>query len=176
MPEKDEICEQATFVGSVFQRRRYIGDKLALPTETRRIFRRLEGSSDAVRVPFQAACRMHQLSLILGAGRPSVKASYQYGAIDSIVKSNTRIYGSITDFMTKYGNADRDLCELLHSKVRSAHWHSGYMPLGETHFGGADMLYDPSRIPVAMVTMQSHDLMRAAILNWLNEQIRFSDD
>ena len=153
----------------------HVTDDLALPVETRRIFKRVGQSSDVVQSAFQSACRMYQLSLILGRRRPTVRASYQYGAIDSIVKSDSKKYSSFTDFMTRYSEADTEMCELLHSEVRSAHWHSGRMPLGELHFGRGDFIYDPAVGQMMYVTRESHKLMRTAILNWLNELVQFSE-
>jgi hypothetical protein len=174
LPSKGEICRQGAFNGSVFTEIRYATESLTLPDETRRIFKRVGEAASKIQLTFQAACRMYQLSLLLGHNRPTVKASYQYGAIDSIVSSNQNEYGSFTEFMMRYGNADRELCELLHSKVRSAHWHSGNLPLGELTFSHANLLFDPSHMPTWHVKMESHKLMRTAILKWLDEQVGFS--
>ena len=98
---------------------------------------------------------------------------YQYGAIDSIVQTNKRKYKSFTDFMIKYSKADRELCEMIHSTIRSADWHAGHLPLCEMHYA-TDLIYDTSHIQLLFAEMESHKLMRTAILNWLDEQTGLS--
>ncbi len=173
MPQKGEICKHIRFEGSVFEPTRYAAEALTCPTETRKIFKKVSQSSDDIQSGFYAACRMYQLALILGQRRPTVRTAYQYGAIDSIVKSNISTYLSFTDFMTKYSEADREICELIHSKIRSAHWHAGHLPLGEMRYG-FESLYDASSIPLSSFTRTAHKLMRIAVLNWLDEQVDFS--
>ena len=174
MPKKGEHCPHVTFEGSIYDTvRNIVGQPLTCPTETRKIFRKVSEASEEIQEAFNSASRMYQLALILGKRRPSIRAAYQYGAIDSIIQSNKKKYKGFTVFMSRYADANKDLCELIHSKIRSAHWHAGHLPLGEMRHE-LDTIYEVSAMPITMISMEIQKIMRLALINWLDEQIAFS--
>ncbi len=169
MPKKGEICKQLEFEGSVKDSsERYVGQAIRLPKETRKLFRSVRAANDALQDTFSSACGMYQLGLLLGFRRPTVKASYQYGAIDAVIKSNLAKYKGFTPFMTHYANADREWCDLLHGKIRSAHWHAGKLPLGEREHK-LDSIYDPLSIPKFTVQRTVSKILRRGLVEWMYE-------
>jgi hypothetical protein len=175
MQRLGNIGYKYTFKGSILNlERRFVGQPLTLPIETRRIFKKVSETNTEIQKAFNAACRMYTLSLVLGKQHPSIRAAYQYGAIDSIIQTNKKKYRGFTSFMTKYANAGTDVCELIHSKLRSAHWHGGNLPLGEMSYVN-DLIYDVNALPIFSISESTSRLMRLAIINWLDEHVQFSE-
>ncbi len=172
MPQKKELCQQATFEGSVYDLIRPSTKALICPSETKKIIKGIESSDKEIRDAFLNCCLLYQQGLNIIGHYPTVRLAYAVAAVDAIVKTNTKKYISFTDFMMKYGGASRKLCDLLFSKVRSAHWHTGKYILGDFDFN-TDFL-DMNKHVTFDIILDSRRKIRTAILKWLDESIGFT--
>ncbi len=172
LPSKGEICPLGSYDGSVFDKYRPVGSILVCPKETRKIIRGMTSATEFKKEAFFRSCLLYQLAVNIGRKYPTVKLSYETAAVETIVKSNLSEYKSFTDFMTKYAGENRSLYDLIYSKIRSAHWHSGIFTLGEYDFN-RDFIGNSDGLIKFNIIDQSHQLLRKAILNWVNEEINF---
>lgn len=172
MPKKKKLCDLGEFKHSVATGIGLSEEELFLPVETRKIISRIDESTEEVKAAFLRCCKLYQLGLNIGRYYPTVKLSYMCGAIDSIVKSNKKEYGSFSEFMTKYSGEDKDTHNYIHNDIRSAHWHSGNFELGEFDFNSSNH-GNPGMFLKFEREMYSQEKMRVAILNWLNQKINF---
>lgn len=171
MPLKEQICPLADYKDSVFDDVRYCNEYLVCPKETRKIIKGIEKASEESRDAFLRCCLLYQLGLNAGRYQPTVRLSYFYGAIDSIVKTNKRKYKSFTDFMTKYAGEDKKFYDFIHGNIRSAHWHSGGFVLGDFNFD-YDFLTNPDLHRRHDIVDIAHKKMRKAILMWLKDEVK----
>lgn len=171
MPQKGHICSTIKFEGSIFNQMKQIGKPLYCPTETRKVFKGLNDTDDEIKNTFTKCSLMYQLGANIGYAHPTVKTSYEYGAIDTIIHSNKKEYKGFSDFMTRYAGENKDLYDFIHSKIRSAHWHAGEFNLGE--FQSKEFSIHSPNSTLFIPIMETHNVLRKAILNWLDEKIRF---
>lgn len=172
MPRKRELSPLGEFKGSVFDRFPPMGT-LVCPTETRKILSGISDASEEIKDAFRRCCKLYQLALNAGRGRPTVRISYMCAAVEAIVKTNQGEYKSFSDFMTRYSGENRELHEFVYSSVRSAHFHSGSFVLGEFDFNSPSM--NPHASKISDNTLNAEAKMRFAIFNWLNEKIEFTE-
>lgn len=170
MPAKAELCDLGQFRGSVFDDNSMSNNRFVMPRETRKIFRGLDGLSTRKKEAFDRCANMYRLGLVLGPGLPTVKLSYFYGAIDAIIKTVDEDL-DMTKFMDAYGDPGGvDVVREMGREVRSAHWHSGEMKLGETDFR-SDYLTNPQGLIRSAMFREGQKHIRNAIFKWCLSEI-----
>jgi len=173
MPKKGEICNLANFEDSVFNPTRPTNEYLVCPKETRKILRGIRDAERIVQDCFLHCCLLYQLGGIAGRRFPTVKLSYEIAAVESIVKRKGTDHGGFTDFMNSYAKEDRELYDFLFGRIRSAHWHAGSLSFGELDFSDP-LITGPERHLSFNIKRISHERIRLAILNWLDEKVEFT--
>ncbi|WP_429233031.1 hypothetical protein [Aeromonas salmonicida] len=173
MPRKKEFCQAGQFHKTVHPYLRYTGDVLKLPTETRKLFTSLEGTSDSIQRAFNQCCFLYQLALTAGRYYPTVELSYLVAAVEALAKSERdKSNQHFSAFVRSYSGAKNDvshLTDFMHGSVRSAHFHAGEFIGGE---------YDHERmstIHFSNVSQEENEhnfrecrkLLRYSIANWV---------
>ncbi len=172
MPKKNKICKLGKFKNSVYDQIRYMNEYLVCPNETRKIIRGIQLASEEYQEAFFRCCLLYQLGSNIGRYHPTVCLSYICGAVEAIIKTNESKYKNFSYFMNQYAGENKKLYDFIYGNIRSAHWHSGNFVLGDFNFSN-DFLTDPEKHLTFNVIRISHNKMRIAILNWLNEAIHF---
>lgn len=171
MPNKGVICTLSTPIDSVYKHERCIGEDLAFPQETRKILKAVDATQYVNRLAFNRCCRLYQTALNAGRYHPTIKLSYMYGAIDSITQTTKNEKG-FSEFMRKYYPSVTDeFLEFIHSKIRSAHWHSGEFIMGESESDWKETITNPDSHLRFNIIRNGHKALRTAILNWLFKEI-----
>lgn len=171
MPSKGQLSELTTFEGSVFDHERYANNEFHCPTETRRILRGLRKANPAYKSAFNNCSMLYQLALTIGRYHPTVRISYECAAIDAIVQEFTNDYRGFSDYVRRNIDEDvDDLLEIIHGKVRSAHWHGGQFALGETDYR-RDSLTHPQKHLRFHLIREAHRVIRHSIFNWVMTEI-----
>ena len=173
MPKKGELCSLGKYKDSIFDKNRYLNRKLICPKETRKIINGIEKANDKNKLAFQRCCLLYKISKKISFSLPTAMLSYEYAAVDSIVKTLNDKYPSFSFFMTKYAGENQNLYDFIHSDIRSAHFHSGKFSLGDFDFN-QDFIRNPQKHITFNIIKLSHEIIRKAILNWLDELIKFS--
>lgn len=173
MPKKKEICSLGEFKGSIKTNIiNTIIQGLTCPKETRKILRGNVDAHENISRAFEGCCYLYQVALNAGRHYPTVKLSYMCGAVEAIVKSNVEEYKSFSDFMKRYANTSKELCDLIY-KVRSSHWHSGQFEFGDHDYDTWD-ISDSSRLVKSNIKMIAELSMRNSINQWLFEVLEIS--
>ena len=171
MPSKGEICKLSNPTDSVYKYKRYMGDDLGFPKEIRKILRAIDATKYINRLAFNKCCRLYQIALNAGRYHPTIKLSYMYGAVDSITQTTGNEKG-FSEFMRKYyPSVTDDFLEFIHSKVRSAHWHSGEFIMGDNESNWKESMINPDTHLRSNILRNGHKALRTAILNWLFKEI-----
>lgn len=171
MPKKREICDLSRPAESIYNLERYTFDGLSFPTETRIILHALENTETKNNLAFNRSCRLYQTALTIGSDYPTIKLAYLYSSIDSICKI-TGLFKGFSDFIIKFNpKVDRSILDLIHEKIRSAHWHTGLFYLGEDEPRSKEFILDRNNLIRYNLIHASHDIIRHAILNWIFQDI-----
>ena len=171
MPNKGELCPLSRPLDSVYKYERYIGEQLSIPQETRKILAAVDKANYKNKISFDKCCRLYNVALNAGMYHPTIRLSYLYGAIDSIAQT-TKSYSGFSEFMRKYSpESTEEFLEFMHSKVRSAHWHSGEFVMGENESSWKEHLTSPNDHMRFTVLWDGTKQIRNAILNWVFDEI-----
>jgi hypothetical protein len=171
MPKKGELCDPVKFEGSVFDHVRMANNEFSCPTETRKILRGLNSANPAYQTAFNNCARLYQLALTVGSHYPTVMISYEFASIEAIVQVFKDDFSCFSDFVTKNINENVEyLLDIIHGKIRSAHWHAGHFALGETDHR-QDFLTNPQEHIRFNIIRESHRVIRTSIFNWVIENI-----
>ncbi len=171
MPNKGEICNLSKPVDSVYKYERPVGEDLAFPEETRKVLKAIDQTEHKNRLAFNNCCRLYQVALNAGGYHPTIRLSYMCGAVDAIQQQASEESG-FSEFIRKYDpSANDELLDIIHSKIRSAHWHGGEFVMGEFESNWKEYLTNPNAHLRFNITRNAHKTMRTAILNWVFQEI-----
>ncbi|MEC8056622.1 MAG: hypothetical protein VX136_05730 [Pseudomonadota bacterium] len=176
MPKKKELMPCGSFKGTTYGSLRYVGELLSLPTETRKLFSKLDSSSREIQEAFNNCCFMYQISLTSGRYSPTVRLSYLVAAIESLAQCENSENKHFSNFIRHYAK-DKvkidDLLDFMHGEVRSAHFHSGKFAGGEYSYERDSVIHFQSvesRVR-DMLFKESYKIIRIAIASWIDALI-----
>jgi len=175
LPRKGQVCQLGEYKNSVFNSTRFLNQTLVCPLETRKLIKGIESSDEEIKNSFIRSCLLYQLAGNIGRYHPTVQIAYECASVEAIVKSNVKEYISFSDFMLKYAGDNKELYDVIYSKIRSAHWHSGEFSLGDFNFSN-EFILNPSKHVTFKVIRLAHEQMRKAILFWLKEKIQLEPE
>ncbi|HCE2278578.1 TPA: hypothetical protein NGT22_002410 [Vibrio parahaemolyticus] len=176
MPKKKELMSCGKFNNSIYPHLRFMGDLLCLPSETRKLFSKLDNSSDEVQEAFNNCCFMYQISSTSGRYSPTVKLSYLVASIEALAQCGSSENKHFSNFIRHYAKNEikvSNILDFMHGEVRSAHFHSGKFTGGEYKYERDSVITFQSvesRIRDARFR-ESYRLVRTAIANWINQFI-----
>lgn len=171
MPKKGEILPINVATDSISEIEYYTFDDLTFPKETKRILRAVEKIQGEKKMAFNRCCRLYQTGLSIGIYYPTIKLSYLYSSIDCICKI-TGQYKGFSDFILRFNpSVDKDLLDLIHGKIRSAHWHSGVFFLGEEESRFRDYILDREHILKFNLMQIAQGIIRQSIIEWIFQEI-----
>jgi hypothetical protein len=171
MPKKGEILPINVTTESISRIECYTFDDLTFPKETKRILRAVEKVQGEQKLAFYRCCRLYQTGLSIGIYYPTIKLSYLYSSIDCICKI-TGQYNGFSDFILRFNpSVDKDLLDLIHRKIRSAHWHTGVFYLGEEESRFRDYILDREHILKFNLIQIAQVIIRQSIIEWIFQEI-----
>ena len=171
MPVKGELCTLCKPTDTVYKYERCVGEKLGFPQETRKILKAVEATEYTKQLAFNRCCRLYQTALNAGRYHPTIKLSYMYAAVDSITQTTKNEKG-FSEFMRKYNPSVTDeFLDYIHSKIRSAHWHSGEFIMGDNESNWKEPLTNPNSHLRFNILRNGRKALRDAILNWIFKEI-----
>jgi hypothetical protein len=172
MPKRGELLKVAQPFSSLFiNYERSFYDGITFPKESKALIKALKLKGSINQQAFYRCCKLYQLAMCLGIDYPTVKISYLVGAIDAICQT-TQIANGFSAFILKYiPKADKEFLDILHSKIRSAHWHSGNFFLGEDESKTKEFILDAVYHQRHNIMINSHTLIRSALVNWIFAEI-----
>jgi hypothetical protein len=172
MPKRGKLTSVTQPFDSILIRRdRSFWENISLPIETKTILKAFEETNEKNFQAFSRFCRLYQIALCLGNEYPTIKLSYLYAGIDAICQT-TENYKGFSDFIIRFlPEADKALIDLVHTKIRSAHWHSGTFYLGEDEAKTREYILDWSHHLKHSIMTQAHLMIRNAVINWIYKEI-----
>ena len=90
---------QLVFSNKNFDENNFSNHNLVCPVETRKIVVGIEKAPEDLKNVLNKCFLMYQIGATVGKDSPTIRASYEYGSIDTIVNSNKSEYKSFTDFI-----------------------------------------------------------------------------
>jgi hypothetical protein len=172
MPKRGRL----TYVAQPFESisnngERAFWEKITFPIETKEILKSLEKTENKNFHAFDRFCRLYQIGLCLGIEYPTIRMSYLYAGIDAICQT-TGNYKGFSDFILKnLPDANKELINLIHTKIRSAHWHSGTFYLGEDDAKTREFILDWNYHLKYNLITQAQRMIRNAAINWILNEI-----
>ena len=172
MPKKRELCNLGKYERSVYEYDKPIS-LTTCPIEARRILRGLKNCEIKKQIAFNNCARLYQIAMNEGRYMPSLNVSYKVGAIDAIANSYGKQW---KDFMREIiPDIDNNILDYLYGTVRSAHWHSGALPMRENDPRTSD-LTNPNHINIFMKRRKAESILRKGIITWVMNEIAEPDN
>jgi len=172
MPKKGTECALGTprAVDRDLLQQPFVDERvLQCPADIRRLFRAVAKLSPEKREAFFGAAGLYQISLTLGRHHPSIQMAYQVAAVDALVSGRNNTAQAYAELVREHCPVEFPIKELkgIYGDIRSAHFHAGSFPGGETTPDIALLIADGKRLKRDDLKDQIHAITQAVLIRWL---------